>query len=108
MRERVAITGAGVVTPIGIGIDAYAAALRCGQSGIGRINAFDCRGFQTQLAAEISAPATFACGIADSLRTTFSTDWFVRGDLLCATVFSTAPARLLASKSRPGQARCST
>ncbi|MBK5187726.1 MAG: 4'-phosphopantetheinyl transferase superfamily protein [Gemmatimonadaceae bacterium] len=46
--------------------------------------------------------------IADSLRTTFSTDWFVLGDLMCATVFSTAPARLLASKSRPGQARCST
>ncbi len=57
MRERVAITGAGVVTPIGIGIDAYAAALRGGRSGIGRINAFDCRGFQTQIAAEITPSA---------------------------------------------------
>jgi 3-oxoacyl-[acyl-carrier-protein] synthase II len=58
MRERIAITGAGVVTPIGVGVDAFSAALRCGRSGVGSISAFDCRGFQTQIAAEI-APSAF-------------------------------------------------
>lgn len=55
MRERIAITGAGVVTPIGIGIDAFASALRHGRSGVGRITAFDCRELRTQIAAEVSS-----------------------------------------------------
>ena len=58
MRERIAITGVGVVTPIGIGADAFSAALRCGRSGIGLITAFDCRDFLTRIAAEI-APSSF-------------------------------------------------
>lgn len=58
MRERIAITGAGVITPIGIGTEAFGTALRQGRSGIKRITAFDCRDFDTQIAAEI-APADF-------------------------------------------------
>ncbi|MDQ2765525.1 MAG: hypothetical protein M3Y30_00090, partial [Gemmatimonadota bacterium] len=54
MREQIAVTGLGVVTPIGIGAEAFEAALRCGQSGVGRITAFDCRDFDTQIAAEIA------------------------------------------------------
>ncbi len=57
MPERIAITGVGVVTSIGIGADAFAKALRCGRSGVGRITAFDCRDFDTQIAAEIAADA---------------------------------------------------
>lgn len=53
MPERVAITGIGVVTPVGVGAEAFAAALRCGRSGVRRIRAFDCGGFDTQIAAEI-------------------------------------------------------
>ena len=53
MPERIAITGIGVVTPIGVGSDAFARALRCGHSGAGRISAFDCDGFDTQIAAEV-------------------------------------------------------
>lgn len=53
MRERVAITGIGVVTPIGVGAEAFSSALRCGHSGVRRIRAFDCEGFDTQIAAEI-------------------------------------------------------
>jgi 3-oxoacyl-[acyl-carrier-protein] synthase II len=57
MPERIAITGVGVVTSIAIGADAFAKALRCGRSGVGRITAFDCRDFDTQIAAEIAADA---------------------------------------------------
>ena len=57
MRERIAVTGLGVVTPIGIGAEAFEAALRSGQSGVGRITAFDCRDFDTQIAAEIAPPS---------------------------------------------------
>jgi 3-oxoacyl-[acyl-carrier-protein] synthase II len=53
MRERVAITGIGVVTPIGVGLDAFGRALRAGTSGVRRIEAFDCTGFDTQIAAAV-------------------------------------------------------
>ena len=54
MAERVAITGAGVITPIGCGYDAFRDGLRAGRSGVGRITAFDCSGLATQIAAEVS------------------------------------------------------
>ena len=53
MAERVAITGAGVVTPIGAGFEAFRDALREGRSGVRRISAFDCAGLGTQIAAEV-------------------------------------------------------
>jgi len=53
MTERVAITGIGVVSPIGIGAWEFAAALKRGQSGARRISAFDCEGLATQIAAEV-------------------------------------------------------
>src|SRR5213592_3072831 len=53
MRERVAITGIGVVTPIGVGRAEYTDALRAGRSGCGPITAFDCEGFDTRIAAEV-------------------------------------------------------
>jgi 3-oxoacyl-[acyl-carrier-protein] synthase II len=53
MAERVAITGIGVVTPIGVGLDAFGHALRAGCSGVRRISAFDCDGFDTQIAASV-------------------------------------------------------
>lgn len=53
MRERVAITGIGVITPIGVGVSEFGAALREGRSGVRRITAFDCEGLETQIAAEV-------------------------------------------------------
>ena len=50
---RVAITGFGVVSPIGIGRDAFWDALATGRSGIARITRFDCSTFAVQLAGEV-------------------------------------------------------
>lgn len=53
MNRRVVITGMGVVTPIGIGIEAFQKALREGKCGCGRITRFVTKGFRTQRAFEI-------------------------------------------------------
>jgi 3-oxoacyl-[acyl-carrier-protein] synthase II len=51
--RRVAITGFGCVTPIGIGRDAFWGSLKAGKSGVRRIETFDPSGFDIQIAAEI-------------------------------------------------------
>jgi 3-oxoacyl-[acyl-carrier-protein] synthase II len=53
MAERVAITGTGVVTPIGCGYEAFGDAVRQGRSGVGPITSFDCAGLDTRIAAEV-------------------------------------------------------
>jgi 3-oxoacyl-[acyl-carrier-protein] synthase II len=76
--ERVVVTGAGVVTPIGVGSRTFARALREGRPGIRRITAFDCDGFETRIAGEVDAAS-------------FDPSPFVR------------PAKLLKLMSRPAQ-----
>jgi 3-oxoacyl-[acyl-carrier-protein] synthase II len=51
--ERVAITGIGVVTPIGIGKKAMWEGIKQGKSGIGAITRFDPSPFRTHIAAEV-------------------------------------------------------
>ncbi len=51
--RRVAITGFGCVTPIGIGRDAFWAGLRSGRSGVRQIESFDASGFSVRIAGEI-------------------------------------------------------
>ncbi len=53
MLKRVAITGIGVVSPIGTGRDAFWSSLMEGRSGVRRISAFDPAPFPTQIAGEI-------------------------------------------------------
>jgi 3-oxoacyl-[acyl-carrier-protein] synthase II len=53
MNERVAITGAGVVAPIGLGAENFAEALFAGRSGIRHITAFGCEGLDTRIAGEV-------------------------------------------------------
>jgi 3-oxoacyl-[acyl-carrier-protein] synthase II len=53
MLKRVAITGIGLVTPIGAGRDAFWNSLMEGRSGVRRISAFDPSPFPTQIAGEI-------------------------------------------------------
>ncbi len=51
--RRVAITGFGCVTPIGIGRENFWASLRSGKSGVRRIESFDASDCEVKIAAEI-------------------------------------------------------
>jgi len=53
LNKRVVVTGAGAVTPIGIGRETYWKALREGVCGIKPIASFDASEYTTQVAAEI-------------------------------------------------------
>ena len=53
MLRRVAITGFGVVSPIGVGREAFWHSLSRGVSGISRIRSFDADTFDVQLAGEV-------------------------------------------------------
>ena len=61
MTKRVALTGVGVITPIGIGRDAFWTGLMEGRSGVRRLTAFDPSPYETQIAGEIREfdPAQF-------------------------------------------------
>jgi len=52
--RRVVITGMGVVSPVGIGVDAFWTALTEGRSGIRRISRFDPSPFPSQIAGEVT------------------------------------------------------
>lgn len=52
-RKRVVITGVGLVTPIGTGVEAFWNALVNGVSGVGPITHFDASEFATRIAAEV-------------------------------------------------------
>src|ERR1043166_4711983 len=54
MQRRVAITGIGVVTPIGITRDALWTGLQACRSGVGPVTRFDASIFRSQIAAEVS------------------------------------------------------
>jgi 3-oxoacyl-[acyl-carrier-protein] synthase II len=69
-RQRVVITGLGVVSSIGLGKDAFWRALLAGQSGIKRIRSFDASLYASQIAGEISDFPTedfFPCGASARL-----------------------------------------
>ncbi len=53
MKRRVVVTGAGMITPLGIGVEKSWAALCRGQSGIGPITRFDATQLKCQVAGEI-------------------------------------------------------
>ena len=53
MDRRVVITGVGLVTPLGIGVDETWQALCAGKSGIAEISSFDATGYATRIAAQV-------------------------------------------------------
>jgi 3-oxoacyl-[acyl-carrier-protein] synthase II len=52
-RRRVWITGIGIVTPIGTGLEAFRSGLRAGRSPVKRIDRFDPTPFRSQVAAQV-------------------------------------------------------
>ena len=52
-KRRVVVTGVGLVTPLGIGVQATWENLLAGKSGAGLISRFDCRDFAVKIAAEV-------------------------------------------------------
>jgi 3-oxoacyl-[acyl-carrier-protein] synthase II len=53
LSRRVVITGLGLITPLGIGVDETWTALCKGQSGISEITRFNASGFDTKIAGEV-------------------------------------------------------
>jgi 3-oxoacyl-[acyl-carrier-protein] synthase II len=53
MNKRVVITGLGLVTPVGIGVEQTWQSLCQGKSGVGEITHFDASAYATQIAAEV-------------------------------------------------------
>ncbi len=53
MNRRVVITGLGLVTPVGIGVEQTWKSLCAGKSGIAEITRFDTTDYQTKIAAEV-------------------------------------------------------
>ena len=60
-RRRVVVTGLGLVSPVGVGVEESWAALCAGKSGIGPITLFDASTFPTRIAGEVKGfdPAQF-------------------------------------------------
>src|SRR4029077_19679947 len=52
-RREVWITGIGVITAVGTGVEAFRAGLRAGVSGVRRIDRFDPSSFRSQVAAQV-------------------------------------------------------
>ena len=53
MDRRVVVTGLGLITPLGIGVEETWAALCAGKSGIAPITRFDTAGFDVRIAGEV-------------------------------------------------------
>jgi 3-oxoacyl-[acyl-carrier-protein] synthase II len=60
-RRRVVVTGLGLVSPVGVGVEESWSALVAGKSGIGPITLFDASTFPTRIAGEVKGfdPAKF-------------------------------------------------
>ncbi|MCA1765921.1 MAG: beta-ketoacyl-[acyl-carrier-protein] synthase II, partial [Desulfobulbaceae bacterium] len=53
MRRRVVVTGVGLVTPLGIGVEQTWEGLCAGRSGVGLISRFDTADYAVKIAAEV-------------------------------------------------------
>lgn len=54
MKRRVVVTGLGVITPLGVGVEKSWQSLCEGKSGIGMITRFNATGFGTRIAGEVN------------------------------------------------------
>ena len=67
-RRRVAVTGVGLVTPFGIGIERFWEAALCGKSGTSRIGSFDPSGLPCQVAGYLKDGLCPSDGVPDEPR----------------------------------------
>ena len=56
MKRRVVITGMGMVTPLGVGVEKTWRSVCLGESGVGEVKRFDASGLPVRFAAETSEP----------------------------------------------------
>lgn len=54
MQKRVVVTGLGIISPVGTGLEQFWTSLTGGVSGIRRITRFDATNFSTQIAGEVT------------------------------------------------------
>ena len=52
-EPRVVVTGLGIISPLGLGVEAHWKGLLAGRSGVGPISLFDPGDFDVQVAAEV-------------------------------------------------------
>jgi len=64
-KRRVVITGLGIVSPLGIGLDANWTAITAGRGGIGRVTRFDATGYPSMIAGEVKDFDVTAFGVSD-------------------------------------------
>src|SRR5436309_34686 len=95
--RRVVATGLGVVSPLGIGIDAFWGHLSRGVSGVRRITKFDAAGLPSQIAGEV---AGFDAEMYLARRDIVRTDTFVHFALTAAQQ-ALADAKLAPSTGDP-------
>ena len=72
--SRVVVTGMGVVSPIGVGIERFFDGLAQGRSGIGEVSRFDASTFPTRVAAEVPGEVPLSEWCPQALRTAMSRD----------------------------------
>jgi 3-oxoacyl-[acyl-carrier-protein] synthase II len=53
MSRRVVVTGLGIVSPVGLGVEEAWPAIVAGRTGIGPITRFDASGFASRIAGEV-------------------------------------------------------
>jgi 3-oxoacyl-[acyl-carrier-protein] synthase II len=64
-KRRVVITGLGIVSPVGIGLNENWQAITAGKSGIGRITCFDASAYPTTIAGEVKGFDVTKFGLSD-------------------------------------------
>jgi len=63
-KNRVVVTGLGVITPLGNDVPTFWNALKSGKSGAGPITSFDTSGFDSRIAAEVKGFDAISYGIS--------------------------------------------
>jgi len=65
MNRRVVITGLGIISPLGIGKEAFWRGMVSGKSAVGKITDFDTSGFKTKIASQVKDFDPFEFGLTE-------------------------------------------